>query len=91
MLRRSELVGFLTVGKKTNREIYRRDEIDNLARTVHQAGFDLYALRLEQLEQRRRELEQQNEGLREAFRSLLQPGAVNPAPAEPRNTGSSNS
>jgi signal transduction protein with GAF and PtsI domain len=38
MLRRSDLVGFLAVGKKTNREIYRLDEIHNLARAVHQAG-----------------------------------------------------
>ena len=91
MLRRSELVGFLAFGRKISREIYRPDEIDNLARAVHQVGSDLYALRLEQLEQRGRELEQQNEGLREAFRSLQQPSPVHPAPVDPRNTGSSDS
>jgi len=70
MVRRSELVGLLAVGKKIAREIYRPDEIDNLARAVRQVGFDLYALRLEQLEQRRLELEQQNEGLRQGLLSL---------------------
>ena len=89
MLRRSELVGFLTVGEKINREIYRLDEIDILSRAVQQTGVDLYALQFEQLEQRRRELEQQNEGLREAFRSLLKPHMVNPAASGPRDTGSS--
>lgn len=73
MVRRSELVGFLAVGRKVAREVFRPDEIDNLARAVRQVGFDLYALRLEQLVQRRIELEQQNEGLRQNLRSLLQP------------------
>jgi hypothetical protein len=41
-------------------------------------GLDLYALRLEQLEQRKLELEQQNEGLRQGLRSLLQPLPANP-------------
>ncbi len=70
MVRRSELVGFMAVGKKIEREIYRPDEIDNLARATRQVGFDLYALRLEQLEQRSHELQQQNEGLRQGLRSL---------------------
>jgi len=73
MVRRSELVGFLAVGRKIEREVYRPDEIDNLARAVRQVGFDLYALRLEQLEQRSHELEQQNEGLRQGLRSLGRP------------------
>ncbi len=67
MVRRSELVGFLALGKKIEREIYRPDEIDNLARATRQVGFDLYALRLEQLEQRSHELQQQNEGLRQGL------------------------
>jgi hypothetical protein len=70
MVRRSELVGLVAVGNKIAREVYRPDEIDNLARATRQVGFDLYALRLEQLEQRRLELEQQNEGLRQSLRSL---------------------
>jgi hypothetical protein len=49
MTRRSELIGFLVVGKKTDRQVYRVDEIANLARTAQQVGSDLYALRLEQL------------------------------------------
>jgi hypothetical protein len=78
MVRRAELVGLLAVGRKIEREIYRPDEIDNLARTARQVGLDLYALRLEQLEQRKLELEQQNEGLRQGLRSLLQPLPANP-------------
>jgi hypothetical protein len=50
MTRRSDLVGFLVVGKKTDRQVYRVDEIANLARTTQQVGFDLYTLRLEQLQ-----------------------------------------
>ncbi len=73
MVRRSELVGLLAVGTKIEREIYRPDEIDNLARAARQVGFDLYALRLELLERQRLVLEQQNEGLRQNLRSLLQP------------------
>lgn len=68
MVRRSELVGLLAVGAKIEREVYRPDEIENLARAARQVGFDLYALRLEHLEQRRRELEQQNAALRQALR-----------------------
>lgn len=70
MFRRSELVGFLAVGEKTDREVFRLDEIEYLARTAREVGFDLYALRLEQLERRGRELEQQNEGLRAGLQSL---------------------
>jgi hypothetical protein len=50
MTRRSELVGFLVVGRKTDRQVYRVDEIANLARTAQQVGADLYTLRLEQLQ-----------------------------------------
>ena len=78
MVRRSELVGLLAVGIKIAREVYRPDEIDNLARATRQVGFDLYALRLEQLERRRLELEQQNEGLRQSLRSLLRPLSASP-------------
>jgi hypothetical protein len=49
MTRRSELIGFLVVGKKIDRQVYRVDEIANLARTAQQVGSELYALRLERL------------------------------------------
>jgi hypothetical protein len=50
MTRRSELIGFLVVGKKNDREVYRVDEIANLARMAQQVGSDLYTLRLERLQ-----------------------------------------
>ena len=70
MVRRSELVGLLAVGKKIEREVYRPDELDNLARATRQVSLDLYALRLEQLEQHSHDLEQQNAGLRQGLQSL---------------------
>jgi hypothetical protein len=78
MVRRSELVGFLVVAQKADCTLYRPAEIDNLVRAIHQVSSDLYALRVERLERRQRELEQQNEALRQQFRSL--------AVSEPRNS-----
>ena len=71
MIRRSQLVGFLAVGKKVEPVAYRPDEIDNIARVTRQIGLDLYALRLEELEQRGRELQQQNEGLLQGLHPML--------------------
>jgi len=71
VVRRSELVGFLVVGEKTDRTVYRPDEIENLVRTVQQVSSDLYALQLEHLMQRNVELEQQNEALRQRASSQL--------------------
>jgi hypothetical protein len=70
VIRRSELVGFLAVGEKGDRTLYRQDEIDNLVRAVHQVSSDLSALRVERLERSRQELEQQNEALRRELRLL---------------------
>jgi HPt (histidine-containing phosphotransfer) domain-containing protein len=70
VVRRSELVGFLAVGEKTDRTLYRPDEIEDLVRTVHQVSSDLYALQLERFQQRSQELEQQNEALRDELRSF---------------------
>jgi hypothetical protein len=69
MVRRSDLVGFLVIGQKIARDIYRPDEVENLARAARQVGFDLYALRLDQIERRRRALEEQLVALRQAFQS----------------------
>lgn len=71
VVRRSELVGFLAVSEKTDRTLYRPDEIETLVRTVNQVSSDLYALQLERVEQRRQELEEQNEALRNEFRSVV--------------------
>jgi len=70
VIRRSELVGFLAVGEKTDRTLYRPDEIENLVRTVHQVSSDLYALQLEHFQQRSQELEQQVDALRDQLRSF---------------------
>jgi hypothetical protein len=70
VVRRSELVGFLAVAEKIDRTLYRPDEIESLVRVVHQVSSDLYALQLERLQQRSRDLEQQNEALREELRSF---------------------
>ncbi len=70
MTRRLELVGFLTLGVKVTREAFRPDEIDNLARTARQVGFDLYALRIDTLESSRQEIEQQNAVLRQQLQAL---------------------
>ncbi|GIL39880.1 histidine kinase N-terminal 7TM domain-containing protein [Roseiterribacter gracilis] len=48
--------GFVVVGEKADREIYRPDEIELLANCVRQVGLDLQALRVTALE---RELAQQ--------------------------------
>jgi hypothetical protein len=47
LARRGELVGFVRIGEKRNRDLYRPDQIERIARAVRQVGFDLYALRLE--------------------------------------------
>ena len=80
MVRRSELAGFLAVAEKTDRTVFRPDEIESLLRAVHLVSSDLYALQLErfqqrsqELEQRSQELEQQNEDLREELRSFGPP------------------
>jgi hypothetical protein len=71
-VRRAELVGFLAVAEKTDRTVFRPDEIESLLRAVHQVNSDLYALQLERFQQRSEELEQQNEALREELRSFGQ-------------------
>jgi len=71
LLRRSELFGALVVGAKLGGEAYRPDEVDNLAHAAQQLGLDLHALRVEQLERRARELEQENARLREQLQSLF--------------------
>jgi len=70
VVRRAELVGFLAVAEKTDRTVFRPDEIESLLRAVHQVNSDLYALQLERFQQRSQELEQQNEALREELRSF---------------------
>jgi hypothetical protein len=47
LARRGELVGFVRLGEKRSRDVYRPDQIERVSRTVRQVGFDLYALRLE--------------------------------------------
>jgi hypothetical protein len=86
MLRRSELVGFLIVGPKFQRDPYRPDEIENLARTALRTAPDFYALRLEQVERRGRELEQQNDALSRELRGRLGSIASEPLPADARQT-----
>lgn len=81
MVRRHELVGFLAVAEKTDRTLYRPDEIENLLRTVHQVSTVLYALQLERFQQRSHELEQQNEALREELRSIVRPHSQSPREA----------
>lgn len=71
MIRQTQLVGFVAVTEKVDRTVYRADEIETLGRAVRDVGFDLYALRLEKVEQRGRQLEQQNEALRDGLRSLM--------------------
>ena len=73
MVRRSELAGFLAVAEKTDRTVFRPDEIESLLRAVHLVSSDLYALQLERFQQRSQELEQQNEVLREELRSFGPP------------------
>jgi hypothetical protein len=70
VVRRAELVGFLAVAEKTDRTVFRPDEIENLLRAVHQVNSDFYAMQLERFQQRSHELEQQNEALREELRSF---------------------
>jgi len=70
MLRRADLEAFLVIGDKPTHESYRPDQIDNLAGATRQVGFDLYALRFEQLKEQKHALEQQNEGLRQTLRAL---------------------
>jgi hypothetical protein len=48
LARRGKLVAFVRLGEKRNRDVYRPDQIERVARAVRQVGFDLYALRLEQ-------------------------------------------
>jgi hypothetical protein len=48
LARRGKLVGFVMLREKRNRDVYRPDQIERVARAVRQVGFDLYALRLEQ-------------------------------------------
>ena len=73
VVRRAELVGFLAVSAKTDRTLYRPDEIETLVRTVQQVSSDLYALQLEHFQQRSQELEQQVDALREELRSFGPP------------------
>jgi hypothetical protein len=48
LARRGKLVGFVRLGEKRNRDLYRPDQVGRVSRAVRQVGFDLYALRLEQ-------------------------------------------
>ena len=48
LARRGKLMGFVRLGEKRNRDVYRPDQIERVSRTVRHVGFDLYALRLEQ-------------------------------------------
>ena len=48
LARRGKLAGFLRLGGKRSRDVYRRDQVERVSRAVRQVGFDLYALRLEQ-------------------------------------------
>jgi GAF domain-containing protein len=73
VVRRAELVGFLAVSAKTDRTLYRPDEIETLVRTVQQVSSDLYALQLEHFQQRSQELEQEVDALREELRSFGPP------------------
>jgi hypothetical protein len=70
VVRRAELVGFMAVSAKSDRTLYRPDEIENLVRTVQQVSSDLYALQLESFQQQYQVLEQQVDALRDQLRSL---------------------
>jgi GAF domain-containing protein len=56
MVNRNEVVGVVLLGQKESRMSYRPDEIDLIGWATHQVGLDLYALKIEQLEQERSEL-----------------------------------
>jgi hypothetical protein len=51
MVHRAEVTGFVAIGAKPNGEPYRIDEEEKLADAVRRIGLDLYALRVEELEQ----------------------------------------
>ena len=53
LARRGKLAGFLRLGGKQSRDVYRRDQVERVSQAVRQIGFDLYALRLEQQPRRR--------------------------------------
>ncbi|HXZ69116.1 MAG TPA: GAF domain-containing protein [Alphaproteobacteria bacterium] len=81
ILHRSDLIGALLVGDKRARQVYRPDEINNLARAANQVGLELHTLRVEMLEQREKELSQQVAILKDELKALFVAG---PREAGPR-------
>jgi hypothetical protein len=73
VIRRSELVGFLVISEKNAKTLYRPDEVENVVRAVHQVSSDLYALRLERVEQEKEKLRRQNDLLRRELRAIRAP------------------
>lgn len=57
MAHRGTLDGIVLIGEKTNGEEFRPDEIDLLSHAIRQVGLDLYALRIERLENSNRDLQ----------------------------------
>jgi hypothetical protein len=51
MALRSELQGFVLMGPKGGESDYRPDEVEVMAWSAHQIGLDLYALRVDQLQE----------------------------------------
>jgi hypothetical protein len=70
MINRGSLDGFVLLGRKSNNETYRPDEIEVLAFATQQLALDLVALRVEQLEQYSSGIEYQSE-MREREAAVL--------------------
>jgi hypothetical protein len=56
MMQGVNLYGIAIIGRKLNGDLYRPDEIEALAFAVTQVGLDLFALRVQQLEEENREM-----------------------------------
>jgi hypothetical protein len=67
MVYRAEVMGFVSIGRRTDGGPYRPDEEVQLSAAAHQIGLDLHALRVEELEQ---------ENARLAARIALAPAAA---------------
>jgi hypothetical protein len=50
MLHRGLLFGFVLLGEKPDRSVYRPDEIEALGHATHQVGLDFHELKIDQLE-----------------------------------------
>lgn len=77
MLGKQGLSGFVLLGRKTDGSIFRPDEEKNIGWATQQVGYDLQALHARELEERLRELKDQNFAFRVALDKLR--------PAEAKN------